>query len=112
MLAADDFSTKPGAKGNIDFSCRVNNGGTIAAKGECSIAPVSAALTLDVKEINMAGFQPFLAGVMNARLASGSLSTSGTLTLSQEKETMATKFAGRSAIGNFALAEREKATIF
>ena len=79
MLTADDFSTKPGAKGNIDFSCRVNNSGTIAAKGACGIAPVAAALNLDVKEINMAGFQPFLAGVMNARLASGSLSTSGTL---------------------------------
>ena len=61
----------------------MNSGGTIAAKGACGIAPVAAALNLDVKEINMAGFQPFLAGVMNARLASGSLSTSGTLNLSQ-----------------------------
>ncbi len=109
MLAADDFSTKPGAKGNIDFSCRVNSGGTIAIKGACGITPVAAALNLDVKEINMAGFQPFLAGVMNARLASGSLSTSGTLNLSQDKETMAIKFAGSSAIGNFALVEGEKA---
>ena len=108
-LAAGDFSTKPGAKGKIDFSCRVNKAGTIAAKGECGIAPVSAALAVDVKEINMAGFQPFLAGAMNAQLASGSFSTSGTINVSPDKENLATRFSGGAAVGNFSLREKNKA---
>ena len=108
-LDARDFSTKPGTKGNLDFSCRVNNAGTISVKGACGIAPVAAELKLDVKEINLAGFQPFLAGFMNARLAGGSFSTSGSLNLAQDKNKLATKFAGSSAIANFALTEKDKA---
>ena len=64
---------------------------------------------MDLKEINMADFQPFLANAMNATLASGNLSTRGTVKLSQEKEAIAAQFAGNSAIGNFSLREKDKA---
>ena len=62
MLAAGDFSTKPGAKGKIDFSCRVNKAGTIAAKGECGIAPVAAASRWTLKRSIWRAFSRFLPG--------------------------------------------------
>ncbi len=108
-LDARDVSTRAAAKSQIDFSCRVNKAGTVAAKGDCCLTPLSANLNLDVKEIEMAEFQPFLAGVMNATLAGGSLSTAGTLKLSQEQEAMATSFTGDSAISDFALKEKNTA---
>ena len=109
-LDARDVSTRAAAKSQIDFSCRVNKAGTVAARGDCCLTPLSANLNLDVKEIEMAEFQPFLAGVMNATLAGGSLSTAGTLKLSQEQKAMATSFTGNSAIADFALKEKNTAT--
>ncbi len=108
-LDARDVSTRAAAKSQIDFSCRVNEAGTVAAKGDCCLTPLSANLNLDIKEIEMAEFQPFLAGVMNATLAGGSLSTAGTLKLSQAQEVMATSFTGDSAIADFALKEKNTA---
>ena len=108
-LDARDVSTRAAAKSQIDFSCRVNEAGTVAAKGDCCLTPLSANLNLDVKEIDMAEFQPFLAGVMNATLAGGSLSTAGALTFSQGQEAMATSFTGDSAITDFALKEKNAA---
>ena len=109
-LDAQDFSTKPGAKGKIDFSCRLNKSGNIASKGECSIAPVSADLTVDLKEINMADFQPFLANAMNATLASGSFSTSqAPSSWSQEKETIAVNLPATRQLEILACEEKDKA---
>lgn len=108
-LDARDVSTRTAAKSQIDFSCRVNKGGTVAAKGDCCLTPLSANLNLDVKEIDMAEFQPFLSGVINATLAGGSLSTAGTLMLSQEGEATATSFTGDSEIADFAMKETKTA---
>jgi uncharacterized protein involved in outer membrane biogenesis/outer membrane protein OmpA-like peptidoglycan-associated protein len=108
-LDVRDISTRAAAKSQIDLSCRVNKGGTVAAKGDFGLTPLSANLTLDVKEIDMAEFQPFLAGVMNASLAGGSLSADGTLKLSQVEEALATSFTGNSAIAGFAMKEKHNA---
>ena len=108
-LDVRDMSTRAAAKSQIDLSCRVNKGGTVAAKGDFGLTPLSANLNLDVKEIEMAEFQPFLAGVMNATLTGGSLSTAGTLKLSQEQDAMATSFTGNSAIAGFAMKEKNNA---
>jgi flagellar motor protein MotB len=104
-----DMSTQAAAKSQIDLSCRVNKGGTVAVKGDFGLTPLSANLNLNVKEIDMAEFQPFIAGVMNATLAGGSLSTTGTLKLSQMEEALATSFTGDSAIADFALKEKNNA---
>ncbi|MBP1721527.1 MAG: hypothetical protein H6Q45_139, partial [Deltaproteobacteria bacterium] len=108
-LDVRDMSTRAAAKSQIDLSCRVNKGGTVAAKGDFGLTPLSANLNLDVKEIDMVEFQPFLAGVMNATLAGGSLSTAGNLKLVQEQEALATRFTGDSAIAGFAMKEKNSA---
>jgi len=108
-LDARDVSTKAATKSRINFSCRVNQGGTVAAKGDCCLTPLSANLNLDAKEIDMAEFQAFLAGVMKATLAGGTLSTAGDLKLSQEQEAMATRFTGDTTIADFTMKEKNNA---
>jgi outer membrane protein OmpA-like peptidoglycan-associated protein len=108
-LDVRDMSTRAAAKSQIDLSCRVNKGGTVAAKGDFGLTPLSANLNLDVKEIDMVEFQPFLAGGINATLAGGSLSAAGDLKLFQVEEALATSFTGDSAIADFAMKEKHNA---
>lgn len=108
-LDVRDMSTRAATKSQIDISCRVNQGGTVAARGDCILTPLSANLNLNVKDIDLSEFQPFLAGVMNATLAGGSLSAAGDLKLFQVEEALATSFTGDSAIADFAMKERHNA---
>ncbi len=101
-LEGRDISTKTNAKGKIDLSCKLNEAASIGTRGEFGINPLVADLQLEISDLNLAWFQPFLAGILEIIVSDGKFSTKGKLSLSQtEAPGLQAKYRGRSTVADF-----------
>ncbi|MDL1959264.1 MAG: DUF748 domain-containing protein [Deltaproteobacteria bacterium] len=102
-LEGRDISTKTNAKGRIDLSCKLNKAAAVGTRGEFGINPVVADLQLEISDLNLAWFQPFLAGILEVIVSDGKFSTTGALSLSQtEAPGLQAKYRGNVTVADFA----------
>jgi uncharacterized protein involved in outer membrane biogenesis len=102
-LEGRDISTQTDAKGKIDLSCKLNKTASIGTRGEFGINPVVADMQLEISDLNLAWFQPFLAGILEIIVSDGKFSTTGTLSLSQtEALDLQAKYRGSAIVADFA----------
>lgn len=109
-LEGRDISTKTNARGKIDLSCELNKTAAIGTRGEFGINPVVADLQLEISDLNLAWFQPFLAGILEVIVSDGKFSTTGALSLSQAEEPgLQAKYKGSAAVVDFATKDNTQA---
>ena len=108
----EDFSTKQGKKGGIDFSCNLNKDAAIEAIGQCSINPIVADMQVKVSDINLAWAQPFVLNNSGLKLSNGLLSTTGDISASLDSDTseVNANYKGNVSINDFECVEEEKST--
>jgi len=109
-LEGRDISTQTDTKGKIDLSCTLNKIASIGTRGEFGINPVVADLQIEIGELNLAWFQPFLAGILEVIVSDGKFSTTGALSLSQTGAPgLQAKYRGSATVADFATKDNTQA---
>lgn len=112
-VRAENISTEKGRKGTVDLALTINQKGTVAVKGPLSIDPLSAEMDIDVKNIALRTFQPYITDKAKINVTRGGISTKGTLSVAQGSEgAPAAKYAGNVLVADFASIDKANANDF
>ncbi len=94
-----DFTIEPGAKLPFQLSVAVNKSGRLKIDGSTTLEPFSAALNLNVNDIALRPFQPYVEPFARLNFIGGKFNTDGQLVLSLPKQgDLQLKYAGNSSI--------------
>ncbi|HEX7645776.1 MAG TPA: DUF748 domain-containing protein, partial [Noviherbaspirillum sp.] len=100
-LTVEGISNTPASKAHVDFKAGVNNSGRMAVNGSFGFAPLHADLALDLKNVDILPLQPFVAGMVNLRATSATLSSNGHLQLDTGRDgKLVGGFKGDATLGN------------
>ncbi|MEA5097725.1 MAG: DUF748 domain-containing protein [Burkholderiaceae bacterium] len=112
-LSLDGLSTIPGSKAKLELKATVNQSGTLAAAGNVGFAPLSADLTLNLKDVDILAAQPYFTDQVNLLLTRANVSTKGTLQIAQDKAGgFKGGFKGDVALGQVATVDKISANDF
>lgn len=76
-LSVEGLSTKSGSTGRVDFSLSFEKEGTVAIGGDFALAPTSADLDVEVSEIDLSKFQPYVGAAAAVGVESGRFGMAG-----------------------------------
>jgi uncharacterized protein involved in outer membrane biogenesis len=79
------LSSEPGAKANLTADLGLNGSSLLKTTGEMQLAPLTAALALDLNAFDLSILQPYLAEATNLTLRSGRLSVKGDVSAAMEE---------------------------
>src|SRR5262249_15460140 len=106
-LTAENFSTAKDSKGKTALRLTLNKTGTLAVEGPLAVSPLSAALKVDVKGIDLVPLQPYFTDKVKVTVTSGAVSASGNLTLQTTPENnLKAAFAGQASMSKFATLDK------
>ncbi|HRT62798.1 MAG TPA: DUF748 domain-containing protein [Syntrophales bacterium] len=112
-VRAENISTDKGSKGSLDLAMTIDPKGTVSVKGPVGIEPLAAEMDIDVKNIALRAFQPYIADKAKINVTRGGLSTKGTLHVAQDdRGAPALKYAGNISVADFATIDRVHANDF
>lgn len=111
-LEARNLSTASGKEGTVDLSVGFPKRGVLSLKGPVTITPVSAVLAVDVKDIDLPGFQPYWAEAVNLHVTGGKIGGRGQLDLAPEEKPPRIRYAGRLMVTRFASIDKVQAADF
>ncbi len=110
ICKANNISTKKQASGTFELAVRVGGKGKVSAGGAFTVVPLSADLKVNVKNLPLKPFQPFLSERAQVILAAGMLNMNGDLkSLLTEKGGITASFRGRLWVNNLALLDKVNA---
>ena len=84
-LNVSGLSTKEGQRADASLSFRFNGKGKVVAKGSLTLQPIAAQLALEAKGIDLRPLQAYFTDRVKIIVTDGALSTSGTLTIRNQK---------------------------
>jgi hypothetical protein len=84
-LTVAGLSSEPGAKVNLSADLGLNGASVFKTNGEMQLAPLTAALALDLNAFDLSILQPYVAQATNVTLRSGRLSLKGDVTAAMEE---------------------------
>ena len=96
----EGFNSAANAPVSIAASMRLNGQAGLSVHGTVALSPVSAGLNLDLTDLDLPPFQPYLAGQANLNLARGRLSARGRASVSLTTNGPAGDFAGDVVLTN------------
>ncbi|NTV11262.1 MAG: DUF748 domain-containing protein, partial [Zoogloea sp.] len=108
-LTADNLSTLKGARSNIAFKAGINRKGSANIGGTMALAPLQAALKLDVNGLELVPLQPFFGERLNVLVTRGALSAKGSLNYAAAAHAGAgdkAGFRGNLGVNNLAVIDR------
>jgi hypothetical protein len=112
-LTAEHLSMDEGSRGTATLSLLLNETGRLAARGSVGLNPVSAQLAVEAKGVAIRPFQPYLADYVNIDVTSGSLTTSGSLSVSgQEGSGLRVAYKGDALLSKFSSIDKAQAQDF
>jgi len=112
-LGAENISTAKKSKGKVSLSLSLNGKGSLSASGAVGIEPVSAGLTVNLKNIDIGPFQPYFTDRVRMTVTGGSISSSGSVKLSMDgKNKVQAGFTGETSINGFASVDKVAAEDF
>jgi len=112
-LTAENFSTAKDNKGKAALRLTLNKTGTFAVEGPIAVSPLSAALKVDAKGIDLVPLQPYFTDKVKVTVTSGAVSASGNLTLQATQENdIKAAFTGQASVAKFATVDKAKAEDF
>lgn len=100
-LKVDGVSGSPGSRANIELNITPNGSGSIAVRGTFGFNPQTADLQLQLKDVALAPFQPFLEPYARLRLERGALQAAGRFELGAGKAGTV-RFTGAGGVTDFA----------
>ncbi|HJW24821.1 MAG TPA: DUF748 domain-containing protein [Rhodocyclaceae bacterium] len=94
------LSSAAGSKLAVDVAARVNESGSLKARGDVRLQPLAASLEIETGGISILPFQPYFGEYLNIALVQGQLSGQGQLDLRMEDEGLAGGFKGQLTVGD------------
>jgi len=85
-FSISDYSSKQGVSLPISFSTKLNKVGEIKLSGHSVIAPFSTELDVDIRQIEIEKFEPYLNESAKLDVIKGSINTKGKLAVTQGKQ--------------------------
>jgi uncharacterized protein involved in outer membrane biogenesis len=112
-LTGENISTAKKSRGKASLSMMLNGKGVVSASGIIGIDPLSAGLSVNLKNIDIGPFQPYFTDRVRLTVTGGDISTSGKLSiaLNREKKLQA-GFAGEIFVNRFASVDKDAAEAF
>lgn len=108
-----DITTDKNRKGGVSLSLSLGEKGSLSATGTISINPLSAAMKLRCKDLDIVPLQAYIADKVNVVVTKGALSTEGDLSFSySEKEGPKAAYKGVLFLTNFASVDQMTADDF
>lgn len=102
-LHITDISNEKNSTGNLQFELKLNETGKISGNGTIGIIPLSSALALDIKNIEIKKFSPYITEQCNVVLEDGAVAVQGDFDLQQaDGGGIVFQFNGNSQISNLA----------
>ncbi len=106
-LKAKNLSTIPGTQGEIDFTCSLSETGKIQSSGSIAITPPSVNVQVDVSNIDLTLFQPFLPDEILITVENGVLSSEGNVSLLyNDKNNIQAHYQGKTTVNDFAIIDK------
>jgi hypothetical protein len=93
------FSTQDGGKLPVQLSSKFNNTGGLKVDGEMSLQPFTGAWALDIQDVNLKVFQPYLDPFLKLELVDGDFSGKGNLQLAVAEQLQLTFQGGANLEG-------------
>ncbi|MGZ5076326.1 MAG: DUF748 domain-containing protein [Methylobacter sp.] len=104
-----NFTNKEGASLPFQFSAGFNQKGSIKLDGSAVIQPLSARITVDVKDIALENFQSYVDQFAKVDLIDGALAVDGNVLVSEPaQDQLDVKFAGSTKIVDFLTRDQVK----
>jgi len=98
-----DISNEKNSTGNLQFDLKLNETGKIRGKGTIGNIPLSSALAMDIKNIKIKKFSPYITEQFNIVLEDGAVAVQGDFDLQQaDGGGIVFQFSGNSQISNLA----------
>jgi uncharacterized protein involved in outer membrane biogenesis len=101
----DRIGSDLSAASRVDLKAQVGDGGSVSAQGDVTMAPWSLRLALQLQQVGLAAFDPYLAKTLTLSLDEGALTTSGQLRADKER----VGYSGRVEVDD--LRSRERSTL-
>ncbi|ARU30514.1 hypothetical protein CAP31_01665 [Sulfuriferula sp. AH1] len=112
-LTADNFTTRPGNKTNVDLHLFINRTGRLAGKGVLTLDPLSAALSVEARGVDIVPMQPYFAHLINITVTDGAISTKGKLQLAiAPKRPAKVTYIGNARVTGFASVDNQDSEDF
>ncbi len=100
-LQGEGLSTVSGKEGHASLSFLLPQNGKAVLEGPLTLSPLSAKVNIDVKDLDIPLFQPFIGDAVKVRIMRGKLSTQGTLGVTGEPD-MRLRYEGKVSVNRFA----------
>jgi len=108
-----DISTAPGKTSALNIMANVDKKGHIAINGKLSIAPLSADLAVDLKQVSIVAVQQYIDEHVNLTLRQADVTTKGHLKLSTgSKGAVNGEYSGDVSVSNFSTTDQLKGDPF
>lgn len=105
------FSTQDGGRLPLQLSSKFNNNGSLKVDGEQSLQPFTGSWALDIQDINLKVFQPYLDPFLKLELVDGDFSGKGNLQLAVADQLQLT-FQGEANLEGLVTRDQVKNTDF
>ena len=103
----ENLSTKKDTKGKVSLSLKLNRTGAVSAGGAIRINPLSANMSLNLKNVELGPFQPYFTDRIKVIVTSGSVSSKGNISISDAGEKgLRAAFKGNVSLTNFATVDK------
>jgi len=83
-LTVSGYSTDPSSSVKLDVNATIDGKGRVAAQGDVKLSPLTAALDLDIADIELPPVQPYVAQSTGMQLMSGQFSLKGKVAYAAE----------------------------
>ncbi len=106
-IQAGDLTTQKGKEGQLSFSSRWNQSGTVTATGTVKLNPVTAALKVLVSEVDISPLQSYFIRNPNFVVTKANFHADGRLILDYAEESKSTiQFQGETSLSDFMSVDR------
>ncbi len=112
-LRGENISTAKKTRGKVSLSLVLNNKGSVSVAGAIVLEPMSAALRVNLKNVEIGPFQPYFTDKVKMTVTGGSISTSGKAKVSLDRNNkVQAGFTGDTSINGFASIDKLAAEDF
>ena len=102
QLTASNLSTAAGKEGKAALSVMLPKKGSINLAGPVTVSPLSGKLTLDIQNLDVPLFQPYIGDTLNVQVTAGKLGSQGDLILDTVDKELKVGYTGKVFLTRFA----------
>ncbi|MBN2437763.1 MAG: DUF748 domain-containing protein [Deltaproteobacteria bacterium] len=101
-LQASGISTAAGKEGKMSLTLSLPKKGKVSLAGPMTVEPLSTKLALNLKDLDIPTFQPYLSDVVNIKVTDGKISAAGNLLADSATGSLKTRYSGKVLVSRFA----------